>query len=448
MRLRTLSWLGLWLVCLASPGAWAANTQPKALITGPSTVPEGTNPVTLDGSGSTDADGDPLTYAWRQTVGPTVALSATSVAKPTFVAPAVSSNVELAFELVVNDGTENSDPALFTMTVTNVDTSLIADAGKDQSVSPGDTVTLQGSVKNAGTDTVTYLWSELEPDPKAPAIELTGANTATPSFKAPEVKDAPRRTVTFVLVASAGGRLSAPATVKVTINRPNQHPVGKVPANIEEKEDTAVVLDASESSDPDGDTLTYQWTQTGGPLVELKGAKEAKLSFKTPRVFTKTLLNFTLVVKDTADATSVPVPVTVTVLHVNKPPVAHPRKLPSELQPATVTLDGSTSTDPDGDTLKYKWQQVLGSQVTLPSDTEPTVTFEVPKTAFAVQIQFKLTVTDPSGATDSDVVDVLVLADAENEPGCASTPGGTGAWGLLTGLAFALWPRRRRLPAP
>ncbi|WP_225414078.1 PKD domain-containing protein [Stigmatella hybrida] len=447
MRLRTLSWLGLWLVCLAGPSAWAANTKPVASITGPTSVPEATHPVTLDGSGSTDADGDTLTYAWRQTVGPTVALSSPTAAKPTFPAPAVSSNVELTFELVVNDGTVNSDPDLFTVTVTNVDLSLIAHAGEDQTVAVGDTVTLQGSASNAGTDTVTYSWSELEPDPKAP-IELTGAGTATPTFKAPEVKDGPRRTLTFVLVVSAGGRLSAPDTVKVTVTRPNRHPVGKAPANLEEKEDTPVVLDASESSDPDGDTLTYQWTQTGGPLVALKDAKTAKLSFTTPKVFTKTLLNFTLVVKDTADAESAPVPVTVTVLHVNKPPVAHPRKLPSELNPISITLDGSTSTDPDGDTLTYKWQQVLGSQVTLPSDTSPTVTFEVPKTAFAVQIQFKLTVTDPSGASNSDVVDVLVLADAENEPaGCASTRGGTGAGVLLAGLAFALWPRRRRLLA-
>jgi hypothetical protein len=445
--MRALSWLGLWLVCLASTSGWAANGTPVARITGPASVAEGTAGVTLDGSGSTDPDSDALAYRWRQTVGTTVTLSSTTAAKPTFTAPAVSSNVELTFELVVNDGTVDSEPATFTVTVTNVDLSLIANAGDDQTASPGDTVTLHGSAGNAGTEPVTYSWSELEPDPTAP-IQLTGAGTATPTFTAPEVKTGPQRILTFVLVVSAGGRLSAPDTVKVTLNRPNRYPIGKAPTDLKVKEDTEVVLDASESSDPDGDTLTYKWTQTGGPLVSLKGADTVKLSFKTPKVFTKTLLTFTLVVKDTANAESPPVPVTLTVEHVNKPPVAHPRKLPSDINPASITLDGSTSTDPDGDTLTYKWQQVLGSQVTLPSDTAASVTFEVPQTAFAVQLQFKLTVTDPAGASASDVVDVVVLADAENAAsGCASTQGRAGAWGLLAGLAGALWPRRRRLPA-
>lgn len=64
--------------------------------------------VTLDGTNSHDADNDPLTYAWSQTVGPAVTLSSTTSATPTFTAPATTGGTTLTFQLIVNDGTVNS----------------------------------------------------------------------------------------------------------------------------------------------------------------------------------------------------------------------------------------------------------------------------------------------------------------------------------------------------
>lgn len=40
-----------------------------------------------------------------------------------------------------------------------------------------------------------------------------------------------------------------------------------------------VILDASGSYDPDGDSLSYQWQQTGGPSVPITGMNSAKASF-------------------------------------------------------------------------------------------------------------------------------------------------------------------------
>ena len=46
--------------------------------------------VNLDGSASSDPDGDVFTYAWLQTAGPNVALSDASVAQPNFTAPDIT----------------------------------------------------------------------------------------------------------------------------------------------------------------------------------------------------------------------------------------------------------------------------------------------------------------------------------------------------------------------
>ncbi|MFF1822142.1 discoidin domain-containing protein [Kribbella sp. NPDC058245] len=91
------------------------NAVPVANAGTAQTVNTGTT-VTLDGSGSRDADNDPLTYTWTQTGGPAVTLSSRTVQKPTFTAPATPAT--LTFSLVVRDGKVDSAAATTTVTVT------------------------------------------------------------------------------------------------------------------------------------------------------------------------------------------------------------------------------------------------------------------------------------------------------------------------------------------
>ena len=65
--------------------------------------------VTLDGSGSSDPDGDlPLSYHWMQTGGPAVTLSDPMAVAPTFAAP--DSPTVLTFTLIVTDSLGLPDP--------------------------------------------------------------------------------------------------------------------------------------------------------------------------------------------------------------------------------------------------------------------------------------------------------------------------------------------------
>jgi hypothetical protein len=90
------------------------NHQPTADAGPARTVDEGVT-VILNGSGSSDPDNDPLTFAWTQIVGSTVTLSDPTAANPTFTAPSGADT--LRFQLIVNDGEVNSDPAMVTITV-------------------------------------------------------------------------------------------------------------------------------------------------------------------------------------------------------------------------------------------------------------------------------------------------------------------------------------------
>lgn len=62
--------------------------------------------VTLDGSGSNDADGDALDFSWKQTLGSPVTLSSTTAAVVGFTAPA--QGTWLVFELTVSNGTTSA----------------------------------------------------------------------------------------------------------------------------------------------------------------------------------------------------------------------------------------------------------------------------------------------------------------------------------------------------
>lgn len=100
-RYKEYAYLGSRLVAMR--GVSPTNLAPVANAGPDQSVGEGL-PVTLNGSGSSDPDGTISRYSWRQTAGPTIALSGPATATPTFTAPRVSANTTLTFALYVNDG--------------------------------------------------------------------------------------------------------------------------------------------------------------------------------------------------------------------------------------------------------------------------------------------------------------------------------------------------------
>jgi sugar lactone lactonase YvrE len=102
-------------IALALGGCPLASNQNPVADTGAAQTVSPGAAVTLDGSLSSDADGDPLTFAWTQTVGTTVTLSGADTATASFVAPLAAGT--LTFQLTVNDGRGGVATATIDVTV-------------------------------------------------------------------------------------------------------------------------------------------------------------------------------------------------------------------------------------------------------------------------------------------------------------------------------------------
>ncbi len=364
------------------------------------TVNEG-DTLVLDGSASSDPDGDILSYLWIQVSGPSVTLSSDVSQSPTFVAPEVTRREILTFTLVVNDGGLESQPDSVSITVNDVNKPPIANAGVDQRVDEGDRVLLDGfGSSDPDGDILSYLWIQVS----GPSVTLSSDTVQSPTFVAPEVVQT--LILTFTLVVNDGELESLPDSVRITVNDVNKTPIANAGVDQRVDERDTLILDGSGSSDPDGDVLTYLWSQLSGPMVTLSDRTTQSPTFVAPEVTKTELLTFVLVVND-GELESLPDSVSITVNDVNKPPIANAGVDQRVDEGVRVILDGFGSSDPDGDLLTYLWSQVSGPVVTLSDRTTQSPTFIVPDVAETLVLTFTLVVSD--GQADSQAHSVRIV---------------------------------------
>jgi pectate lyase len=120
--------------CPSDGDSSTSNSAPVAKVSAVSQKQSGDS-VTLDGSGSSDPDGDNLTYRWTQTQGSTISLSNNTDSTLKFIAPNVDQSTTFTFQLTVNDG-ELSDSASVQLQVSpNADTCATVDEGESLTLS-------------------------------------------------------------------------------------------------------------------------------------------------------------------------------------------------------------------------------------------------------------------------------------------------------------------------
>lgn len=245
----------------------------------------------------------PLNYQWVQIAPafPQVDLSAATTAAPTFTAPYVQSNTTFTFELTVTSGASQATDTV-DVTVVNVNSPPVANAGVDFEIKPGALATLNGTGSyDLEDDLFTYNWQQVG----GPLISLDDTTASTPSFT---VLNNIGDVLTFVLKVDDGMSASVPSTgansaqadtVSLTIVD-NAAPMADAGDLQVKNEGDSVNLDGAASTDPDGDTITYSWLQLTGtsPVLNLLGSSTVNPSFDLPYVGADEDIKFELTVTD------------------------------------------------------------------------------------------------------------------------------------------------------
>ncbi|MFV8783218.1 glycosyl hydrolase family 18 protein [Microbulbifer sp. SA54] len=297
------------------------NRRPVARAGADQTVAAGAS-VSLNGSTSSDLDGDALTYSWAQTAGTSVTLQGDNSAVATFSAPGVAADEVLTFALTVSDGALSStDEVSITVQAAQANQAPNADAGADQMVITPAVVSLNGSASNdpEGSD-LTYSWAQVSGTP----VTLSDATVVSPSFSAAVVSV--EEELVFELTVNDGDLSDTDLVSIFLLPEGNVAPEVSVPATVTVAEGQSTSITAV-GTDANGDALTYSWTG-------MATGSEATITVTAPQVEADTTFDLTVTVNDGLASTSATVQVTVT---------------------NTVVDDGCSATDPNAGTYPA-WQ--------------------------------------------------------------------------------------------
>lgn len=215
----------------------------------------------LNGSGSYDPFGNPLTYAWTLQSAPPGSSAALAGEDSVLASFTPDLDGDYVFGLTVSNGTTSSLPATATLSTTGV--APVANAGADQIVRKRAIVELDGSGStHLMEQPLTYAWQILSAPKNSKAV-LSDPTALRPTFLADR-----RGSYRVQLIVSDGSRSSAPAVVTVTrgTRRTNTPPLADAGPDITSYGPTLpVVLQAGRSTDVEGDFLTYRWFVLGRP---------------------------------------------------------------------------------------------------------------------------------------------------------------------------------------
>ena len=248
---------------------------------GPGQTASINSPVQLNGSGSTDANGLPLTYQWNLIALP--AGSAAAIGSPTAVNPAFTPDRQGNYvaQLIVNNGTLSSTPSTATIT-TQAPLAPTANAGTNQTVAAGGTVvTLNGSGTDPQNLPLTYQWTLIS-KPSGSAAGLSSAVIPNPAFTA-DLAGA----YVAQLIVNDGYLSSAPVTI--TISTTCSQPTANAGPNQNVIVGATVTLNGSASGDACRDPLIFSWTLTtrpAGSAAAFSGANTVSPSFASDVVGT------------------------------------------------------------------------------------------------------------------------------------------------------------------
>ena len=329
--------------------------------------------VTLDATGSTDDVGI-SSYAWTQTVGTTVTLSSTTVAQPTFTAPASAET--LTFEVTVTDAGALTSTDTVSITIASAGNQApTANAGADQTgIVQGATVTLDatGSTDSDGT-IASYLWTQTV----GTTVTLSDTGAQQPTFTAP----ASAETLTFQVEVTDDGGLTHTDTVNIGVVALSTYNGAVAGPDASVIGGEVCTLDGRLSKNVAGNepAQAFTWVQTAGNPVTLSYTSGGKSMafFTAPVVTSPEFVTFSLVVNSSGQDSN-PDFITIKITTAAELPTAIAgNDVASVSAGSAITLAGS-ATSPSSTIASYRWQQKSGAYVELSDQYSATPSFTAP----------------------------------------------------------------------
>ena len=221
-----------------------------------------------------------------------------------------------------------------------------ADAGADFVVNEGEVVSLDGvNSSDPDSDSLSYTWTQIS----GASVQIQNPHARVATFTAPELPKNSQSQLEFKLEVSDGRGGSSSDTISVTVLDVNKSPISSAADQAVDEGSTLTLNLNSFVSDPDGDTVTL--IKTSGPGEITNGIYIFSPNFTESGSYT---VKFSV---SDGRGGSIVDQFTVVVNNTNRPPVASvsPVQAGSFSEGSEVVFDGSSSSDPDGDTLTYSW---------------------------------------------------------------------------------------------
>jgi len=230
----------------------------------------------------------------------------------------------------------------------------------------------------------------------------------------------------------------------ISAGSPNLSPTAYAGADFNGAVGALATLDGTGSSDPDGDELTYEWSIVSAPTdsaltdEDLVNRFTAEPSF-VPDVTGEFQVELSISDGEDSDVDSV----IVTVIE-NLPPTASAGEDQKVALTESVLLDGTASSDPDGDELSYSWYFDSMPEDSTLSDSDISAA-NSSIAAFLPDVEGSYVVTleiTDGNFVETDQVEITV---GSGGCGCATAPTSKGnlAWvGFMVGML--LFRRRQQ----
>lgn len=416
----------------------------------------------LDGSASYDPDGDQLTFRWEQISGPTVALSGINTSRATFTA---EENKTYVFRLTVMDPGGASAVSRATISTQqlgggnngggNGGLRITRFEASPMNVGPGESTTLSwiaegaesvtitevGGVEASGsrvvspTQTTTYVLTATKGTASVQSsVTVTVGSAAAPRilrFAASnpqiaaggqstlmwEVENATEVSISTIGVVertgTSGVSPQTTTTYVLTARNANGQATAQVVVSVQ-----SLVKIVNFQATPSGVTepntpVTLSWQTEGATEVVITGIGTVEAS-GTRQVTPTAGASYTLIAYGPVNNASA-----VVVVQVggsdggtggpggNRPPVANagPDRTVNDVM---FPLDGTGSSDPDGNPLTYSWRVIGNPAARVINPESPTPTGFIYGGSDAT-VTFELTVTDSYGAYSVDTVRIVLV---------------------------------------